>query len=61
MGIVCTDALHAGHSPVVAVYEIIGLVQLIEESAPDVTIINIRNPNRDATSVMFEDVYFVGY
>ena len=46
---VIEDALHeAGYARVVVVHEIMGLVRRIEETAPDVIVIDIENPNRDA-------------
>ena len=52
---VIEDALHeAGYVRVVVVHEISGLVRRIEETAPDVIVIDIENPNRDALESLFQ-------
>jgi two-component system, response regulator / RNA-binding antiterminator len=52
---VIEDALHeAGYARVVVVHEITGLVRRIEETAPDVIVIDIENPNRDALESLFQ-------
>ena len=52
---VIEDALHeAGYVRVVVVHEITGLVRRIEEIAPDVIVIDIENPNRDAFESLFQ-------
>ena len=52
---VIEDALHeAGYIRVVVVHEISGLVRRIEETAPDVIVIDIENPNRDALESLFQ-------
>ncbi|MDP1700924.1 MAG: ANTAR domain-containing protein [Aestuariivirga sp.] len=44
----------AGYARVVVVHEIAGLVRRIEETAPDVIVIDIENPNRDALESLFQ-------
>lgn len=52
---VIEDALHeAGYASVVVVHEIFGLVRRIEETAPDVIVIDIENPNRDTLESLFQ-------
>jgi response regulator NasT len=52
---VIEDALlESGYGRVVVVHEITGLVRRIEEIAPDVIVIDIENPNRDALESLFE-------
>ena len=52
---VIEDALReAGYGRVTIVYEIVGLVRRIEEIAPDVIVIDIENPNRDALESLFQ-------
>ena len=52
---VIEDALHeAGYDRVVVVHEITGLVRRIEETTPDVIVIDIENPNRDALENLFQ-------
>ena len=52
---VIEEALHeAGYARVVVVHEITGLVRRIEETAPDVIVIDIENPNRDALESLFQ-------
>jgi response regulator NasT len=52
---VIEDALHeAGYARVVVVHEITGLVRRIEETTPDVIVIDIENPNRDALESLFQ-------
>ena len=52
---VIEDALReAGYTRVAVVHEIIGLVRRIEELRPDVIVIDIENPNRDALESLFQ-------
>ena len=52
---VIDDALReAGYGRVTIVHEISGLVRRIEEIAPDVIVIDIENPNRDALESLFQ-------
>ena len=52
---VIEDALReAGYGRVTIVHEIVGLVRRIEETAPDVIVIDIENPNRDALESLFQ-------
>ena len=52
---VIEDALHeAGYARVAVIHEITGLVRRIEEIAPDVIVIDIENPNRDALDSLFQ-------
>jgi response regulator NasT len=52
---VIEEALHeAGYARVVVVHEITGLVRRIEETKPDVIVIDIENPNRDALESLFQ-------
>ena len=44
----------AGHNLVYITHEITGLVRRIEETAPDVIVIDIENPNRDALESLFQ-------
>jgi two-component system, response regulator / RNA-binding antiterminator len=49
------DALReAGYVHVHVVQEIAGLVRQIEDTAPDVIVIDIQNPNRDALESLFQ-------
>lgn len=45
----------AGHSRITVISEMLGLVRRIEETAPDVIVIDLENPNRD----MLEDLFRV--
>ena len=52
---VIEDALHeAGYARVAVVHEITGLVRRIEDIEPDVIVIDIENPNRDALESLFQ-------
>ena len=52
---VIEDALReAGYVHVHVVHEITGLVRRIEETRPDVIVIDIQNPNRDALENLFQ-------
>ena len=52
---VIEEALYeAGYGRVTVVHEIVGLVRRIEETAPDVIVIDIENPNRDALESLFQ-------
>jgi response regulator NasT len=44
----------AGYGRVTTVHEIAGLVRRIEEIAPDVIVIDIESPNRDALESLFQ-------
>ena len=52
---VIEDALReAGYDRVTIVHELMGLVRRIEDIAPDVIVIDIENPNRDALENLFQ-------
>jgi two-component system, response regulator / RNA-binding antiterminator len=52
---VIEDALReAGYKNVHIIREFLGLVRKIEETAPDVIVIDIENPNRDALENLFQ-------
>ena len=53
-GVIEDALLEAGYTRVAVVHEIIGLVRRIEEIAPDVIVIDIENPNRDALESLFQ-------
>jgi two-component system, response regulator / RNA-binding antiterminator len=49
------DALReAGYFNVHIVHEFVGLVRCIEDTTPDVIVIDIQNPNRDALESLFQ-------
>src|SRR5204863_75217 len=41
----------AGHSRITVISEMLGLVRRIEETAPDVIVIDLENPHRDGRSL----------
>lgn len=43
----------AGHSRITVISEMLGLVRRIEETAPDVIVIDLENPNRDMLEHLF--------
>jgi two-component system, response regulator / RNA-binding antiterminator len=53
-GVIEEALREAGYGRVTTVHEIAGLVRRIEEIAPDVIVIDIENPNRDALESLFQ-------
>lgn len=53
-GVIEEALREAGYGRVITVHEIAGLVRRIEEIAPDVIVIDIENPNRDALESLFQ-------
>jgi response regulator NasT len=53
-GIIEEALREAGYGRVTTVHEIAGLVRRIEEIAPDVIVIDIESPNRDALESLFQ-------
>lgn len=44
----------AGHDRVTVVHSVTGIARLIEQTAPDVIVIDLENPNRDMLEHMFQ-------
>jgi response regulator NasT len=53
-GVIEEALREAGYGHVITVHEIAGLVRRIEEIVPDVIVIDIENPNRDALESLFQ-------